>query len=121
AERGRGGARVGRAAGGRRGRCRGPARRPLMDPAALKASWSEIVRHGDAVPGFFYAWLFTGYPHLREFFPMSMAAQRDRLVAALGREVSQVEELTAVVAVREGHGRDPRSVQRHSVPTVVQG
>lgn len=79
-----------------------------MDPAALKASWSQLARHGDAVPGFFYAWLFTAYPHLREFFPMSMAAQRDRLVAALGRIVSRVDELPAVVPFVEGLGRDHR-------------
>jgi NAD(P)H-flavin reductase/hemoglobin-like flavoprotein len=79
-----------------------------MDPAALKASWGEIVRHGDAVPGFFYAWLFTAYPHLREFFPMSMAGQRDRLVAALGQVVSQVHELPSVVPFVEGLGRNHR-------------
>lgn len=79
-----------------------------MDPAALKASWAEIARHGDAVPGFFYAWLFTVHPHLREFFPMSMAGQRDRLVAALGRIVSRVDELPTVVPFVEGLGADHR-------------
>jgi len=79
-----------------------------VDPAALKASWAEIARHGDAVPGFFYAWLFTAHPDLREFFPMSMAGQRDRLVTALGRIVSRVDELPAVVPFVERLGADHR-------------
>jgi NAD(P)H-flavin reductase/hemoglobin-like flavoprotein len=79
-----------------------------MDPAALKASWGQLARHGDAVPGFFYAWLFTVHPQLREFFPMSMAAQRDRLVTALGRIVSRVDELATVVPFVEELGRDHR-------------
>jgi NAD(P)H-flavin reductase/hemoglobin-like flavoprotein len=79
-----------------------------MDPGALKASWSQVARHGDAVPGFFYAWLFTANPHLREFFPMSMASQRDRLVAALGKVVSRVDELASVVPFVEALGRNHR-------------
>lgn len=79
-----------------------------MDPAALKASWGQLARHGDSVPGFFYAWLFTAHPQLREFFPMSMAAQRDRLVTALGRIVSRVDELATVVPFVEELGRDHR-------------
>jgi NAD(P)H-flavin reductase/hemoglobin-like flavoprotein len=79
-----------------------------MDPAALKASWARIAQHGDAVPGFFYAWLFTAHPHLRELFPMSMAGQRDRLVGALARVVSRVDELAAVVPFVEGLGDDHR-------------
>jgi NAD(P)H-flavin reductase/hemoglobin-like flavoprotein len=79
-----------------------------MDPAALKASWGQLARHGDAVPGFFYAWLFTVHPQLRDFFPMSMAAQRDRLVTALGRIVSRVDELATVVPFVEELGRDHR-------------
>jgi NAD(P)H-flavin reductase/hemoglobin-like flavoprotein len=91
-----------------------------MDPAALKTSWAQIARHGDAVPGFFYAWLFTAHPHLRELFPMSMASQRDRLVAALGRVVSRVDELPTVVPFVESLGRNHRrfDIKPDSYPQV---
>lgn len=79
-----------------------------MDSAALKASWAAVSRHGDAVPGFFYARLFTAQPYLRELFPISMATQRDRLVSALGRIVSGVDEIEAVVPFVQQLGRDHR-------------
>jgi NAD(P)H-flavin reductase/hemoglobin-like flavoprotein len=79
-----------------------------MDPAALKGSWASVARHGDAVPSFFYATLFTAHPQLRPMFPMSMAAQRDRLVSALGRVVSNVDRLDSVVPFVQGLGRDHR-------------
>jgi NAD(P)H-flavin reductase/hemoglobin-like flavoprotein len=80
----------------------------VMDPVALKGSWARIAGHGDAVPSFFYATLFTSYPQLRMMFPMSMAAQRDRLVSALGQIVSNVDRLDAVVPFLQGLGRDHR-------------
>ncbi|GAA1809347.1 hypothetical protein HC028_26160 [Planosporangium flavigriseum] len=79
-----------------------------MDPAALKGSWAQVARHGDAVPGYFYAVLFTAHSDLRAMFPMSMAAQRDRLVSALGQIVSNVDQLDAVVPFVQGLGRDHR-------------
>ncbi|NJC72075.1 hypothetical protein HC031_20485 [Planosporangium thailandense] len=79
-----------------------------MDPAALKRSWAAVVRHGDAVPSFFYAILFMAHPQLRSMFPMSMAAQRDRLVSALGRIVSNVDQIDAAVPFVQGLGRDHR-------------
>lgn len=93
-----------------------------MNPAALKASWAMIARHGDAVPGFFYAWLFTTNPHLREYFPMSMAGQRDRLVGALGRIVSAVDQLDSVVPFVQELGRDHRrfDVKPDHYPAVGQ-
>ena len=79
-----------------------------MDPIALKQSWARVARHGDAVPAYFYAALFTAYPELRTMFPVSMSAQRDRLVAALGKMVSRVDELESVVPFVQGLGRDHR-------------
>jgi hemoglobin-like flavoprotein len=42
-----------------------------------------MAMHGDAVPLFFYSDLFLRHPEARDLFPVSMAAQRDRLVHAL--------------------------------------
>jgi len=79
-----------------------------MDSARLKASWARVVAFGAPVPGFFYARLFLAYPQLRELFPVSMAAQQDRLVAALGRIVSTVDDGAAVAPIAAQLGRDHR-------------
>ncbi|MGC9668734.1 globin domain-containing protein [Planosporangium sp. 12N6] len=79
-----------------------------MDSAALQRSWALVARHGDAVPSYFYAILFTAHPELRSMFPMSMSAQRDRLVNALGVIVSNVDNVEAAVPFVEGLGRDHR-------------
>jgi NAD(P)H-flavin reductase/hemoglobin-like flavoprotein len=79
-----------------------------MDTDKLKETWSEVTLHGDDVASYFYAHLFVTHPELREMFPLSMSAQRDRLVAALGRIVSNVDELGAVVPYIEQLGRDHR-------------
>jgi NAD(P)H-flavin reductase/hemoglobin-like flavoprotein len=79
-----------------------------MDPARLKASWARVAAFGAPVPGFFYARLFLAYPQLRDMFPVSMAAQQDRLVNALGRIVSNVDDTGAIVPFIQQLGRDHR-------------
>ncbi len=79
-----------------------------MDTGRLQQSWSRVAQHGDAVPAFFYAALFAHHPHLRQLFPVSMASQRDRLVAALGRIVAGVDRLADVTPYLADLGRDHR-------------
>ncbi|MGW4929841.1 globin domain-containing protein [Agromyces sp. NPDC004153] len=79
-----------------------------MDTAALKRTWAAAESLGDEVPLFFYSHLFLSHPELRGMFPVSMATQRDRLVGALGRIVSSVDELDEVVGFIEQLGRDHR-------------
>lgn len=79
-----------------------------MDTGRLRASWARVTAHGTQVPQYFYARLFLANPHLRDLFPVSMAAQSDRLVAALGQVVSNVDDLPAVVPVLDQLGRDHR-------------
>ncbi|GAA4204286.1 globin domain-containing protein [Actinocatenispora rupis] len=79
-----------------------------MDPRALKESWAALARHGDEVPLFFYSHLFLACPETRGMFPMSMAGQRDKLVGALGRIVSNVDQLDEVVPFVQQLGRDHR-------------
>ena len=64
-----------------------------MDVQRLKDSFARAAMHGDAVPLFFYSDLFLRHPETRELFPVSMAAQRDRLVHALATIVSEVDRL----------------------------
>lgn len=79
-----------------------------MDTAALKHSWGLVAKSGDEVPLYFYSHLFLSHPELREMFPISMSAQRDKLVSALGRIVSNVDELDDVTQFIEQLGRDHR-------------
>lgn len=79
-----------------------------MDTDRLKSTWDTVTRHGDDVASYFYAHLFVTHPELRELFPLAMDAQRDRLVGALGRIVSNVDELGEVVPYVEQLGRDHR-------------
>src|SRR6266536_2164154 len=79
-----------------------------MDGAALQDSWRAVAKSGDEVPLFFYSHLFLSHPELRSMFPISMAAQRDKLVTALGAVVSNVDQLDDVIPVLEQLGRDHR-------------
>ncbi|MBW9205855.1 oxidoreductase [Mumia sp. zg.B53] len=79
-----------------------------MDPAALKESWAYVAKHGDDVPLFFYSHLFLSHPDVRSMFPVSMSAQRDKLVTALGTVVSNVDSLENVVPVLGQLGSDHR-------------
>jgi NAD(P)H-flavin reductase/hemoglobin-like flavoprotein len=79
-----------------------------MDTAALKDSWELVTKSGDEVPLFFYSHLFLTRPDLRAMFPISMSAQRDRLVGALGRIVSNVDQLDEVTPFIQQLGRDHR-------------
>lgn len=79
-----------------------------MDTAALKETWALAEGLGDDVPLFFYSHLFLSHPELRSMFPVSMATQRDRLVGALGRIVSRVDQLDEVTGFIQQLGRDHR-------------
>lgn len=80
----------------------------MVDAARLKWSWGEVAGYGDQVPLFFYSTLFLEHPETRAMFPISMAAQRDRLVTALGRIVSDVDNVDELVPFLQQLGRDHR-------------
>jgi len=92
----------------------------VVDTAGLKKSWDEVARYGDQVPLFFYSTLFLSHPYTRGMFPVSMANQRDKLVTALGRVISHVDDLDAVVPTLQQLGRDHRkfAVVRDHYPAV---
>src|SRR6476619_4073887 len=79
-----------------------------MDTQRLKSTWKAVTQHGDDVALYFYAHLFVSHPELRSMFPLVMSAQRDRLVGALGRVVSSVDDLGSVVPFVQQLGRDHR-------------
>ena len=80
-----------------------------MDVEELKRSWDLVIRRGgDQLASRFYSYLFILYPDTRALFPLSMAAQRDRFVSALGYTVSRVDELDTLAPFLEQLGRDHR-------------
>ena len=80
----------------------------LLDAARLRENFAYVAMHGDEVALFFYSDLFLRYPELRGMFPVSMAAQRDRLVQAIGKIVSDVGHLDQLRPYLRELGRDHR-------------
>jgi hemoglobin-like flavoprotein len=80
----------------------------MVDAQRLKDSFAHVAMHGDAVPLYFFSDLFLRQPQVRDLFPVSMAVTRDRLVNALGRIVSQVDDLDNLRGYLADLGRDHR-------------
>ena len=78
-----------------------------MDTSSLKESWATVRESGDKVPQYFYSHLFVSHPELRAMFPIQMSGQRDKLVAALGTIVSNVDTIDEVIAVHRAAGSGP--------------
>ena len=76
-----------------------------MDTARLRENFAYVAMHGDEVALFFYSDLFLRHPELREMFPVSMAAQRDRLVRAIGKIVSDAGHLDQLTPYLRELGR----------------
>ncbi len=93
-----------------------------MDVSRLKRSWSAVAAHGDQVPLYFYSTLFLTHPQTRQMFPTNMAGQRDRLVAALGHIVSQVDQVDRLAGYLQELGADHRkfAVRAEHYPAVGQ-
>jgi len=79
-----------------------------MDTHALQRSWKRLTSHGEQVPLYFYSHLFVSHPEVRSMFPISMANQRDKLVNALGRIVSNVDQIEQDADFLQHLGRDHR-------------
>jgi NAD(P)H-flavin reductase/hemoglobin-like flavoprotein len=80
----------------------------VVDAARLRESWDVVARYGDQVPLHFYSYLFVAHPETRDMFPLSMAAQRDRLVGALAQVVANVDRVDELVPLLQQLGRDHR-------------
>jgi NAD(P)H-flavin reductase/hemoglobin-like flavoprotein len=80
-----------------------------IDTAALKDNFAAVAAHGgDDVALYFYSYLFLKYPETRDMFPPAMTKQRDRLVGALVRIVTNVDKVGELVPYLEDLGRDHR-------------
>jgi NAD(P)H-flavin reductase/hemoglobin-like flavoprotein len=94
----------------------------MINADRLKKNWSLVASHGEQVPLYFYSTLFLTHPEVRDMFPMNMAAQRDKLVAALGTVISNVDTIERVVPHLQQLGRDHRKfgALRDHYPAVGQ-
>jgi NAD(P)H-flavin reductase len=80
-----------------------------MDTDRLKSNFAAVAAQGgDNVALFFYSHLFLHYPETRDMFPPAMTRQRDRLVGALGRIVSNVDQVQELVPYLQDLGKDHR-------------
>jgi len=79
-----------------------------MDADRLRESFARVAQHGDNVALFFYSDLFLRYPQTRDLFPVSMTAQRDRLLRALGKIVAEADRVDELAAFLRDLGRDHR-------------
>lgn len=59
---------------------------------AIRDTYARVVAAGDDAAAYFYGWLFTANPELRDLFAAAMDTQRDRLFAALTRIVNGLAE-----------------------------
>lgn len=91
-----------------------------MDVQRLRDNFANVAVHGEEVALFFYSDLFLRDPSMRDLFAVSMTQQRGRLLHALGRIVSQVDDLDNLVPFIRQLGRDHRKfgVTPEQYPTV---
>ncbi|WP_181446852.1 globin domain-containing protein [Streptomyces sp. NTH33] len=83
----------------------------MSDSQVLRDSFALVGKSGDEVPRYFYSYLFLIAPEVRPMFPVAMGAQRDRLVAALGRIVAEADDPDRLVPYLQQLGRDHRRFQ----------
>ncbi|MFJ6212144.1 globin domain-containing protein [Streptomyces sp. NPDC092296] len=76
-----------------------------MDPALIKSSFSAVQPHGTDVTAYFYDHLFEHHPEVRGLFAEHLDEQRDRLWAALGAVVSNLEDTPTLVGMLQNLGR----------------
>jgi NAD(P)H-flavin reductase/hemoglobin-like flavoprotein len=79
-----------------------------FDPALVKESFAQVMAAGPEVSEYFYARLFATHPETRALFPMTMSAQRDRMLAALTRLVWSLDAVPGCSAMLGRLGREHR-------------
>ena len=70
----------------------------------VKSSWDKVVPIADAAAGIFYTNLFELDGSLRPMFPEDLTEQKKKLMATLGRVISSLDNLPAVLPAVEALG-----------------
>lgn len=91
-----------------------PAREPPRregadgDGTLIRSTLQAIGPQTDKLVSYFYSVLFLRHPELREMFPAAMEQQRDRLMTALLKAVSHIDNEAELEHILEGLGRGHR-------------
>jgi nitric oxide dioxygenase len=79
-----------------------------MTPAQIdnvQSTWRAVVPIADVAADLFYDRLFEIDPRLRPLFPDQLAAQKQKLIAMIGRVVAALRDLDGIVPVIQELGR----------------
>lgn len=79
-----------------------------MDVTALRQSWNQVAAAGSRAAKYFYATLFVIAPETRTMFPVNMQYQEDKLLAALGHIITNLDDSAALTAFTHRLGADHR-------------
>ncbi|MFF5407255.1 globin family protein [Streptomyces misionensis] len=75
------------------------------DIALIRSSFAAVQPHGSQVTEYFYDHLFTHHPGVRPLFAAHLDEQRDRLWAALGALVANLENTETLTGMLQNLGR----------------
>ncbi|MFI1563799.1 globin domain-containing protein [Streptomyces sp. NPDC020490] len=75
------------------------------DPSLIRSSFAAVQPHGPQLTAYFYDHLFTHNPDVRPLFAAHLDEQRDRLWAALGALVANLENTETLVGMLQNLGR----------------
>ncbi|UWE09099.1 globin family protein [Actinacidiphila bryophytorum] len=75
------------------------------DLSLIRSSFTAVQPHGTQVTEYFYEHLFANNPQVRPLFATHLDEQRDRLWAALGALVSNLENTEALTSMLQNLGR----------------
>lgn len=75
------------------------------DLSLIRSSFKVVEPHGSQVTGYFYEHLFANNPAVRPLFAPHIDEQRDRLWAALGALVTNIENTETLVGMLQNLGR----------------
>lgn len=79
-----------------------------LDPVTVRTSFRRRSIRSHWVVRYFYAYLFTKYPEVRDMFPVAMEQQRERLFAALCGIVERVDDPSALAGYLTSLGASHR-------------
>ncbi|NUS16004.1 MAG: globin [Streptomyces sp.] len=75
------------------------------DLSLIRSSFAAVQPYGTQVTGYFYEHLFANNPEVRPLFAPHIGDQSDRLWAALGALVANIENTETLVGMLQNLGR----------------
>lgn len=75
------------------------------DLSLIRSSFKVVEPHGSQVTAYFYEHLFANNPAVRPLFAPHLDEQRDRLWAALGALVNNIDNTETLVGMLQNLGR----------------